>query len=616
MAKKVLPEAVKTGNETHMKQLISIILVFWMSVISGIAQEIRFDASLSKSKAAESEQIKITYSINANASGFTAPNLSEFNVLMGPQQMMSTQIINGRMTQSLSFSFVITGKKPGKYTIPPARIRVGNGELKSNSLEVEITKGAATSPGRGNTPGNTGNGGAAPNGDELFVKAIVSKTNTWVGDQILVTYKLFSRYPQLNYELLKMPTFNGFYSEDIQIPKSANGIRETYDGKEYLTAEIKKVLLFPQKSGRLEIPSMELSCLVRQRVSSGNIWDQFFGGGYRDVELKIKSQAVTVDVKNPEATGKPANFNGAVGNLDFSVKIDREQLKSGDAATLTISVGGKGNLKLIEPPVLELPAELEVYDPQIKDEISVSSAGMTGNRNFDYLIIPRAGGDYSLGPFSFSWFNPDKKNYESITLPAIALKVAKSSGDPVASSRKSGTTPKTLSDDIRFIRVGVPTFSVQEFDLFFLSPIFYLLLIAPLLLFAGFLIWRRRIHQRSANAQYYRVKEAGSQAVKRLKHAHELMTAGNKDPFYEEVYRAMYGYLSDKLRIPVADLNRQKIREILFVKQVSDEQSERLMALLDRCEFARFAPGAAEDMQAIYQEAVSIIQNTENQLKA
>lgn len=616
MARKGLPKVVKTGNATHMKQLISIILVFWISVFSGIAQEIRFDASTSKSKAGEGEQIKITYSINANATGFTPPNLNEFNVLMGPQQMMSTQIINGRMTQSLSFSFVITGKKPGKYTIPPARIRVGNGELKSNSLEIEITKVVNSSPGRGNSSSNAGNGANTPNGEELFVKAIVSKTNTWVGDQILVTYKLFSRYPQLNYELLKMPTFNGFYAEDIQIPKSANGIRETYDGKEYLTAEIKKVLLFPQKSGRLEIPSMELSCLVRQRVSSGNIWDQFFGGGYRDVELKIKSQAVAVDVKNPESSGKPANFNGAVGNLDFSVKIDREQVRSGDAATLTIGVSGKGNLKLIEPPVLELPSELEVYDPQIRDEISVSSAGMTGNRNFEYLIIPRAGGDFSLGPFSFSWFNPEKKNYESITLPAIALKVAKSSGDPLSSTRKAGATPKALNEDIRNTRQRVPVFSAQEFDLFFLSPLYYMLLIAPLVGFAGFLFWRRRIQHRSSNAQYYRVKEAGSQAVKRLKHAHELMMAGNKDPFYEEVYRAMYGYLSDKLRIPVADLNRQKIREILFVKQISDAQSERLMVLLDRCEFARFAPGAAEDMQAIYQEAVSIIQNTENQLKA
>ena len=610
-------QAVKTGNARNMKAMLSVILVFLMGILSLNAQEIRFEATASKTKAAEGEQIKITYSINANASGFTAPNLGDFNVLMGPQQMMSTQIINGRMTQSLSFSFIITGKRTGKFSIGPAKVRVGNGEIKSNNLEIEITKGTTSNPGKAASPAQA-NKGNAPNGggEELFVKAIVTKTNTWVGDQILVTYKLFSRYPQLNYELLKMPTFNGFYSEDIQIAKGANGVRETFDGKEYLTAEIKKVLLFPQKSGRLEIPSMELSCLVRQRTNSGNIWDQFFGGGYRDVELKIKSAPVAVDVKNPDLAGKPANFNGAVGNLDFAVKLDRDQLRSGDAATLSISVSGKGNLKLMEPPLLELPSELEVYDPQIKDEISVSSAGMTGTRNFEYLIIPRAGGDYSLGPFGFSWFNPDKKTYETITIPALTLKVAKGSGDPVAGSRKAGATPKQLSDDIRYIRVAVPGFSAQEFDLFFLSTGFYLCLALPLLGFLVFLLWRRRQLERAGNAAFYRTREAGSQAGKRLRHAQELMQAKQTDAFYVEVYRALYGYLSDKLRIPVAQLTQARVKELLAARSVDDAHIERLMLTLNRCEFARFAPGAADDLTAMYEEASTIIQNIENQLKA
>ena len=369
-----------------------LLLIF--SCILGVlnAQELKFVASVNKAKAVVDEQIKLTYSLNAMGNAFNQPDLSAFNLLMGPQQMYGVQQNqNGRSTQTMSFTYIISGKKPGKYLIQPASVRIGNGLVKSNTVEIEIVKNQNTN---NQSQASKGNSAAGANdkttGNDLFIKVTASKTNSIVGDQILVSYKLYSRYSQLNYELSKAPTFNGFYSEDIILGKNTNGQKETYNGQDYLTAEIKKVLLFPQKSGKLEIPPIELACVVRQRVQAQSIFDQMFGGGYRDVEVDLKSPTVTINVDSPDAIGKPADFNGAVGKLDYSLSLDRNSVKSGEAVNLKLVISGRGNLKLIEPPTLGLAPELEVYDPQIVDNISVSSGGMTGSRTFDYLIIPRA----------------------------------------------------------------------------------------------------------------------------------------------------------------------------------------------------------------------------------
>lgn len=618
-AKMAFRQVVKTGKYTTMKQvLFGFILALGLLPLK--AQELKFSAVAQPAKAAEGEQIRVTYSINANASGFTPPDFSAFQVLMGPQQMMSSQFVNGRSTMSLSYTYIISGKKAGKYTLAPASIKVANGLMRSNSIEIEIVKGKpqANAANQGNAASKSNAAPAAGSGDDLFLKAVVSKVSTVVGDQILVTYKLFSRYTQLNYELAKMPVFNGFYSEDIAIAKSANGQRETLNGKEYLTAEVKKFLLFPQKSGKLEIPAMELSCLVRQRANSGSIWDQFWGGGYRDVEVTVKSGAQAIDVREPDPANRPATFNGAVGDLKASWKLDRNQLKSGEAVNLTLSVTGKGNLKLLEPPVLELPAELEVYDPQVEDEITISSAGMNGTRNFEYLIIPRAGGTFAIGPYIFSSYDAEGRKFRNETLQALQLQVEKGSGDALAgnSPGRSGTKPKQLAEDIKYIRLAVPEFSNETADLFFLSLPYFIWTALPLVLWIAFSLWRRYLRRRQTMAGYYRVKEAGSHAGKRLKKASELLQAGQRDAFYEEIYRALNGYLSDKLKLPVAELNRQNISALLSDRKVSDEVIQRLIQTLDQCEFARFAPGASSDMQITLSESNTLIQAIENQLKS
>ena len=606
---------VEKNGKAMKKHFLTLIFSLFLGYFQ--AQELKFTAVVNKNKAAVDEQIRLTYSLNAMGNAFNQPDLSAFNILMGPQQMYGSQNVNGKVSQTLTFTYIISGKKPGKYVIQPASVKIGNGLMKSNEVQIEIVKGQAQS--QASQQNNQGNSSSSKStsGTDLFIKATVSKTNTIVGDQILVSYKLYSKYSQLNYELSKAPTFNGFYSEDIALGKATNGQRETYNGQDYLTAEIKKVLLFPQKSGKLEIPPIELSCVVRQRVQSQNIFDQMFGGGYRDVEVNLKSPSVSINVKSPDAAGKPADFNGAVGKLDYSLSLDRNDVKSGEAVNLKLEVSGKGNLKLIEPPVLGLAPELEVYDPQIKDNISVSSSGMTGSRTFEYLIIPRAGGEFMIGPLTFSWYDPDKNNWQSKTIAAIKLNVAKGSGDQIPVGRgRNSSSPKQISEDIRYIKVGDTDFNQGTDSLFFLSTPFYLLSSLSPLVLIGFLFVRKRAQKRQENIGEYKVKEAGNTAGKRLKIAKELLAKGDKDAFYEEIYRALNGYLSDKLRLPIAELNRQKISDLLASRKVPDETINRLTLTLESCEFARFAPGASAAMNEIYSNAEKVIRETENLLKS
>jgi len=602
-----------------MKTPIALFLLIVIQTF-GFSQELKFSATLSRNQAAVGEQIKLTYSLNAMGNAFTAPDLSAFDLLMGPQQMFGTQNVNGKFSQTLSYTYYIAGKKTGKFTIGPASIRVGNGVMKSNSVDIEITKGGSTSASGAQQQQKQQQSSASQpgNGNDLYVKAIVSKVSGVVGDQFLVTYKLYSRYAQLNYELSKAPTFNGFYTEDIALANKPNGEQENINGQNYLTAEIKKVLVFPQKSGKLEIPSIELNCVVRQRVQAQSIWDQMMGGGYRDAEVKVKSAAVQLEVKPHDAAGKPVDFNGAVGKLSAEITLDRAAVKAGEAVNLRITVSGRGNLKLIDPPMLNLPAELEVYDPQVKDNISVSSAGMNGSRTFEYLIIPRAGGDYNLGPMSFSWFDPEARQYKSETLQILSLKVEKGSGDAIVVNRNraSGGKTKTISEDIRFIHTAETELKPEEPALFFLSlPFFSLTAVSPIA-FIAFIMIRRRDLNRRQNRGLYRMKEAGSMASKRLKKASELLTARNKDAFYEEVYRALFGYFSDKLKLPMAELNRTTIEAMLGQKNASETLIQKVLTTLDACEFARFAPGASESMNEVYEQAATIIRELEQTIKS
>jgi hypothetical protein len=599
---------------------ITLILLFWLN---GTAQEVKFSATITKNRAAVGEQLRLTYSINVNANGFNGPDLNAFNVYSGPNQSSSVQIINGSVSQAFSYYYIISGKKEGDFTIPPATIQIGNGRIQSNSIDLKILKGNPATTQQQQGGQRPGNGQpqqqtpATASGDNLFIRAILNKATTYLGEQFSVTYKIYSKYNQINFSDLKFPTFNGFYTEEIPMGKNDKLQVENYNGSTWYTAELKKTLLFPQKSGKLEIPTLDATCLVRERVQSQSIFDQFFGGGFKDSQVKVKSKPLTVDVLPTPPSGKPADFKGAIGQLSFTAKLDKNVVKSGDAVNLKLTISGKGNLKLIENLKPEFAPEFEVYDPQTKDNISVNESGMSGSRIFEYLIIPRAGGDFSLGPFSFSYFDPIRKSYQTLTVPRLSLKVEKTAGDqPFVNRSGSASSPKQLATDIRFNKTNQPEFSAIDSTPFFLSAGFWFFsAFSPLAMILLFL-FRRKKEDRLLNHDRYRVKEAGSMAHKRLKKSNELLKSGDKDSFYEEVFKAMYGYLSDKLQIPVSELSRERIQKQLLNRKVPETIVDELLTLLDSCEFARFAPGASSEMQQVYSNSVSLLTQTEQFLKS
>jgi hypothetical protein len=594
---------------------------FVLIILTGKSQEIKFSANVSKRQLVVGERFQLQYSINSSASGFSGPDLSSFDVYSGPNQSSSIQIVNGNYSQALTYSFILAPKKEGKFTIGAASIVVGNGRVKSNAVDIEVLKGNAANKqqggNQGNQGGNSAKGGAVNAGDNLFIRAIVDKNKAYLGEQITVTYKIYSKYNQISFSDLKFPTFNGYYSEEIKSIKNDKLVTENYNGSNYYTAELKKTLLFPQKSGKLEVPSLDATCLVREKVQSQSIFDQFFGGSYRDVEVKVRSKTLQLEILTHPASGKPSDFNGAVGSFSISAKTDKTALKAGDAVNYKITLSGKGNLKLLENLPIQFPSEFEVYDPQINDEISVTEGGMSGKRTFEYLMIPRAGGSYAVGPFTFSYFDPNKSVYQTITIPKIQLEVEKTSGDQIVVNRGgSQTGVKKLASDIRFIKTSNPDLKPIQSNHFFGSAGFYSLMSFPPLALIVLLIVRRRSAERSNNIGIYRRKEAGSMAQKRLKKAKELLVANNKLAYYEEVYKALNGYLSDKLQMPVAELSKDAIKAKLAHHKVQEEIVLSLLKIIDSCEFARYAPGGTSEMEDLYTDTIQVLNKIDQQLKA
>ena len=593
---------------------ISFIFIF----LIGKSQEIKFSANVSKRQVIVGERFQLQYSINSSASGFSAPDLSAFEIYSGPNQSTSVQIVNGNYSQALTYSFILAPKKEGKATIGPATIVVGNGKVKSNAVELEVLKGGATTKQQGgNTAGNNASGNNVNAGDNLFIRAIVDKSKAYLGEQITVTYKIYSKYNQISFSELKFPTFNGYYSEEIKSIKNDKLIPENYNGSNYYTAELKKTLLFPQKSGKLEVPSLDATCLVREKVQAQSIFDQFFGGSYKDAEVKVRSKSLQLEILPHPASGKPADFNGAVGNFSIAAKTDKTTLKAGDAVNYKITLSGKGNLKLLENLPIQFPTEFEVYDPQVTDEISVTDAGMSGKRMFEYLMIPRAGGSYALGPFTFSYFDPIRKTYQTTTIPKIVLEVEKTNGEQVVVNRGgSQTSVKKLASDIRFIHTGDAELEPIQNNHFFGSAGFYSLLSLPPLALIVLLFMRMRSAERTNNLGAYKKKEAGSMAQKRLKKANELLVLNNKIAYYEEVYKALNGYLSDKLQMPVAELSKEAIKTKLDSHKVPEPLIAELLKIIDSCEFARYAPGGTSEMEDIYSETIHTLNKIDQQLKA
>jgi len=579
---------------------------------------------------ANGEQFRLGFTLNENGSDLQLPDLSNFDVLMGPstQQSSSIQIINGKTTQTSSFSyiFILRAKKEGKFTIRPASIKVNGKTYESNSLEIQVVKGepqqaASQQSSQQQSGQQQQKQNEAPSGniskENLFVRVAVDKTNVSKGEQILATVKLYisQNVPLNGFDDVKLPSYEGFWTKDIDVPTQVNFTREVYNGKIYQVGILKKTILFPQQTGSIRIDPFEISCLVRERVrQQQSFFDDFFDN-YRVVKAKVVSDPVTINVK--DLPGQPADFYGAVGNFNFTGSMDKNKVKANEAITLKLTVSGSGNLNLINPPKIQLPEDFEAYEPKTSDRVTASDNGLNGSISFEYLFIPRYAGDFTIPAVRFVYFNPATRQFETRTTSDFNVTVEKGSDDQNSSVVNSFSKEdiKMLGKDIRYIKQNNPKLKTKGSS-FYGTTEFYGIYILSLIAFAVFYVLNRKKIKESANIALVRNKRANKVALKRLKEAARFLKINQAEQFYESVIKALWGYLSDKLSIPVADLNRENTSSKLFEKGVDSEAVTELIKIIDDCEFARYAPSAfSGTMKEVYDGAAKVMGIFEKQIK-
>lgn len=549
------------------------------------------------------------------------PGLTDnFDVLMGPttSQSFSSSTINGKTTTELSYSYlyVLRAKKEGKFEIRPASIEVNGKVFESNPITIQVVN-AQSQPSQAQANSSTGGTQNVDLGsDNLFVRVDLNKNNVYRGEQILATVKLYVNpdIPVARFDDVNLPTYEGFFTQDIDVPQQINFTREVYNGKIYQVGVLKKTILFPQQNGKITIKPFTLSLLVQQAVKARSFFDDFFNS-YRTVRASITSKPESVTVRDlPPA---PASFMGGVGSFTISSSISSQDVTTNDAVTLKLTITGNGNIRLIKTPKLDLPSDFEVYDPKTNENIKATDNGTSGTKTIEYLFQPRYEGDYTIPAISFSYFNPTTRSYETKSTSPYVLHVKKGAADQsatvVSSLRKEDV--QLLGKDIRFIKQGNISLNFRGYT-FFGSLAFYLIYaISALLFLALFIIYRKKAKE-NANIALMRNKKANSVARKRLKAAAAFMKQNNNEAFHESILKAFWGYLSDKLGIPVADLNRDSAVNGLQKRNVEQDVIDDFVNVVDHCEFARFAPSdGSEARQELYKKAESTMGRMEKQIK-
>ncbi|MDO8929709.1 MAG: BatD family protein, partial [Bacteroidota bacterium] len=441
--------------------------------------------------------------------------------------------------------------------------------------------------------------------------------NVSKGEQIIATVKLYlsQNVPLSGFDEVKLPSYEGFWTKEIDVPQQVNFTREVYNGKIYQVGVLKKTILFPQQTGAIRIDPFEITCLVRQRVGQQRgFFDDFFDN-YRVVKAKVVSDVISVNVK--DLPNQPSNFSGAVGSFSFSGALDKNNIKSNEAVTLKLTVNGTGNLTLINPLKIVLPEDFETYEPKTSNRITANDNGLSGSITFEYLFIPRFAGNFTISPVQFFFFNPATRQYETRSTEAFKISVEKGTDDPNASvvSSYSKQDVKMIGKDIRFIKQNKSKLKPKGSS-FYGTLEFYAIYLLSMIAFAIVFVLNRKKIKESANIALVRNKRANKVALKRLKAASGFLKNNQAEKFYESVIKALWGYLSDKLSIPVAELNRERASSTLSAKGIDQAVVNELMKIIDDCEFARYAPAAfSGTMKEIYDGAAKVMGIFEKQIK-
>lgn len=609
-----------------MRKIIFLLFTILAAWQVKAADKVRFVAEAAD-VVVSGDQVRLVFTVNSqDIKDFRAPSIKGFDVLMGPSrsQQSSIQIINGKRTSnsSTAFTYILLAGSPGTYTIPAASVEVNGEKVFSNAISIKVLPQDQTSGNSGNNGGGSASSssrsqaaGSRISANDLFITATASKTTVHEQEAILLTYKV---YTVVNLRQLygKMPDLKGFHTQEVELPQQKTFTLEHYKGRNYNTTVWSQYVLFPQQTGKLEIPSITFDGVVAQQTVSDDPFDAFFnGGGYVEVKKKITTPKVVINVQPLPA--KPAGFSGAVGEFKLASSINATDVKTNDAVTIKLTLSGTGNMKLIGTPEVKFPQDFEIYDPKVTDDYKLTNSGLTGTKTFEYLAIPRHAGNFTIPAVEFTYFDLKSNSYKTLKTEAYNLKVAKGQGnaDQVISDFTNKESVKMLGKDIRFIKLGDSSLRPKG-DFFFGTVGYYLCYLIPLLLFVVFAVIYRQKALENANVAKVKTKKANKVATRRMKLAGKLLAENKKNEFYDEVLKALWGYISDKLSIPVSQLSKDNIEAELTNYGVQEALIAEFIGVLNECEYARYAPGNEnEAMDKVYSASVEVISKMENSIK-
>ncbi|MFA6701663.1 MAG: BatD family protein [Dysgonamonadaceae bacterium] len=617
---------MKFINRIYQFALFAVLLL--MTGISVAEAQVSFKASAPRS-VVQGEQFRLSYTLNKEGNELQLnADLKDFEVLYGPSvsRSYSRQTINGKTTSESSFTYtyILVAPKTGNFNIGPATVKVDGSQYKSNSFTVEVlppdkssqsqSNSGSSSRGSAIAPSQSSSSGGKVNSNDAFIRAIISKNDVYEQEGFTVTFRLYTTLNVVNFGKIEFPEFEGFMVEEVPFPSNQQLKMERYNGRNYYTADLRKTLLFPQRSGRINIPSGKLEMVFS--VPSGKKIETFFGSQevMVDVAKTLVTNPVSINVR-PLPNGKPDNFSGGVGTFSFKSSISTTDTKANEPVTVKLEISGTGNLKLIQNPKIEFPSNFEVYDPTINNNIQIATNGTTGTKVIEYLAIPRYEGTYDISSIEFSYFDLGSGTYKTLSSPAYDLKVAKADPSKASSSNFINKQDVEVEQDIRFIKTKDPDF--QPKSVYFVGSFSYWLwYFIPLLLLIILYLFNRKQAIESANITLMRNKKANKVATKRLKIAEKYLKDAKKTPFYEEMLRAIWGYFSDKLSIPVVSLSKDNVGTELSKKGIDEMLIDKFMNILHTCEFAQYSPAESSTaMDEVYKETVEAIDEMESRLK-
>ena len=629
---------MKTGS--WFKPIVAF--VFLLSTVNcqlSTAQA-KFYASAPKS-VPQNGNFQLSFTLeNGNGNNLKPPSVSDFQVLGGPNTSTSMQWVNGNVTQSVTYNYVLRPKNQGTFKIGKASIQVAGVTMESNELSIEVTAPVAQqqqqrrqrnpfdpfddpffNQGQEEEEQPQANNGDLEKQlkDDVFIKLVVNKSSVYKGEMLTASYKLYFRQNLAGFNVTKAPAFDGFWSQEVELDPKRRPSVENVNGKQYNTVDILKYNLYPQRAGALPVASCEVNTVaqVQVRSNSRSFFGSFFGQ-VQQVPMTLKTSAATVNVKELPESGKPTDFAGAVGNYKFETSLSNKEAKTDEPITYTLKISGTGNLKFVDAPTLTFPQEFEVYDPKTKENISNGAEGMSGTKQYDYLLIPRQPGDYKIEAKTFSWFEPSSAKYFTVKSPEFTVKVTGEPSKNVNANAATGGVSKEevslVGQDIRYIKTTTPEF--KKGNSFFGSAGFVAMYSAPFLLFIGLVVAKRRNEDLAADVIGTKRRRALKLAKKRLSLAAKHLTKSDKKNFYDEVSRATWGYLGDKLNIDMAELSKDNVEEKLLAKNAKAETISKLKNLLNTCELALYSPvGEGSEMKTNYDAAMNLMADIEDEVK-